>query len=274
MKVDLHTHTNVSDGTLTPGELVQEAVKRKIQILSITDHDTADAYNKINPSDYPELLVIPGVEFSCEWQKTGIHVVGLNVEPGSAALDAGIATQSQAREDRAQRIAEKLGRLGLTDAYEGVKRIAGTSVIGRPHFAQLMVEQGMVNSTGQAFDKYLGKGKAGDVKQYWSSLLQVILWIRDAGGVAVLAHPDKYRLTRSKLLKLIDGFIESGGEGMEVISGTQTTKVTNKLAQICNERNLLASAGSDFHQHGQVWAELGKVAALPDTCTPVWENWN
>lgn len=273
MKVDLHTHTSVSDGQLSPTELMQQAEAAGIDILSITDHDSTDAYATLLDFNSPSLTLIKGIEFSTEWKKIGIHIVGLNIQLDNDAIRSGIDSQHQARQIRAQHIAEKLHALGIENAWERVQEIAGDSVIGRPHFARFLIETGVVKDMNQAFDRYLGSGKAGDVKQFWAPFEHIIQWIRDAGGTAVLAHPSKYKMTRTKLLVLLDEFRDAGGESMEVISGKQTVDVTRNLAQICQQKNLFASCGSDFHQAGQAWSELGNVAALPSDCKAVWENW-
>jgi len=274
VKVDLHTHTSVSDGSLSPAELVQQAESQGVDILSITDHDTAAAYTRLHIAAGSSMTFIPGIEFSTVWKNTGIHIVGLNIPLDSDAIRTGINRQCHARLTRARRIAEKLDKLGIENSWEAVQKIAAKRVIGRPHFARFLIDSGVVKDMNQAFDKYLGTGRAGDVKQFWAPYEHIIQWIRDAGGIAVLAHPHKYKITRTKLLALLDDFREAGGEAMEVISGKQTMDVTRHLAKLCQNKKLLASCGSDFHQAGQPWSELGKVAALPAGCRAVWENWS
>ncbi len=273
MIVDLHTHTTVSDGELSPCELIQQAESNGVDVLSITDHDTTEAYTDLMNPDNLSLTLIPGIEFSTNWNKTGIHIVGLNIQLDSETIRTGIHFQHQARITRAQRIAENLSKLGIENSWEGVKQIAGDSVIGRLHFAQFLMDTGVVKNINQAFNKYLGAGKTGDVRQFWAPLDNIIEWIRGAGGIAVLAHPDKYRLTRTKLSLLLDDFRDAGGEGIEVISGKQTANVTHKLIGLCKQKKLLASCGSDFHQHGQPWSELGNTGTIPADCQTVWENW-
>ena len=219
MKVDLHTHSTASDGKLTARELIERAQAKGVDMLSITDHDTLAAYENLNEQQHDALTIVPGVEFSSRWQKSGIHIVGLNIDLKSESIQQGISYQNQARQTRAMRIAEKLEKLGVKNVWEGVEALAVGSVIGRPHFARYLVEQGYCDSFNQAFSSYLGTGKTGDVKQFWASYETVIQWIRGAGGVAVLAHPHKYRMTRSKLSRLLDDFQAAGGEAMEVISG-------------------------------------------------------
>ncbi len=246
MNVDLHCHTNVSDGNLSPAELIALAVERNINMLSITDHDSIQAYETARaPST--DLRLIPGIEFSSYWNKFGIHVVGLNLDLSSAAIQEGVKQQSQAREERAEKIAERLCRLGFDDCLTGAKNFTSGGQVGRPHFAQHLVAMGAVSNIQQAFKKYLGAGKAGDIKEQWADLSQVVAWIRDAGGVAVLAHPTKYKMTGTKINQLITDFAAVGGEAIEVISGLQIPSVTRDMARLCNRHGLLASCGSDFH---------------------------
>ncbi|MDA8787002.1 PHP domain-containing protein [Porticoccaceae bacterium] len=273
MNIDLHCHTNVSDGNLSPAELISLAIERNINMLSITDHDSIQAYETAR-SPSTELRLIPGIEFSSYWNKFGVHIVGLDLDLTSDAIQQGVAQQSQAREQRAEKIAEKLQRYGFEDCLAGAKSFTSGGQIGRPHFAQHLVAIGAVSNIQQAFKKYLGAGKAGDIKEQWADLAQVVSWIRGAGGVAVLAHPTKYKMTRSKINLLIEDFAAVGGEAIEVISGLQIPSVTRDMARLCNSHGLLASCGSDFHSNQQPWAALGMVAPLPDSCTAVWQRWS
>lgn len=273
MNIDLHCHTTASDGTLSPTELINLACEREIDILSITDHDNVDAYQKIAPIG-DKLTLIHGIEFSSQWCKSGVHIVGLNLNLNSDALIEGVSLQTQARRERGEKIAEKLARLGFDNSLEGAKAFTAGGEVGRPHFAQHLVAIGAVSNVQQAFKRYLGAGKAGDIKEQWSDMTTIISWIRAAGGVAVLAHPTKYKMTRSKLINLLTDFVAAGGQGMEVISGMQVPSVTQDLARLCNQFKLLASCGSDFHAPNQHWAALGMVAELPSHCKPVWHHWN
>ena len=269
MHIDLHTHTNFSDGKLSPDDLIQRAVSNGIDILSITDHDTVNAYYQLGKIDAP-ITLIPGIEFSTFWNKIGIHIVGLNVDLDSDALKEAIAHQHQARRARSEAISERLEKLGVKDAFTGAQQIAGNDNIGRPHFAQHLVNTGAATSINHAFEKFLDS-KSGDIKKFWATMPQIVAWIRDAGGIAVLAHPLKYKLTRTKLIELLDDFIEAGGHGIEVISGKQLAHETSDLAKICDQKDLLASCGSDFHQPDQHWSDLGNYPPLPKDCKPVWE---
>lgn len=270
MIFDLHSHTAFSDGILKPEELITRAAEQQVDVLSITDHDTVDAYDNL-PQDTGPVELIAGIEFSTQWENTGIHVLGLNIEPASDAIQAGVGFQTAARLQRARRIGENLEKRGIENAFDGALALAPGAYIGRPHFAQHVINTGKAKNMQAAFKQYLGDGKAGDVRQHWAELPQIIQWIRDANGIPVLAHPLKYRLTRTKLKRLLAKFIELGGQGMEVISGQQSPQLTSGMAQVCVEMNLLASCGSDFHMPGKRWAELGSFSRLPGKVMPVWD---
>ncbi len=271
MIFDLHTHTRISDGALSPQDLVSRALEKGVDTLAITDHDTIDAYRDL-PGKFDKLKLVAGIEFSTQWENTGIHVLGLNIDLYSDAIKTGARIQTEARMLRARLIAEKLAKQGIENAFEGAGKLATAGYLGRPHFAQYLVDIGKVKSFQAAFKKYLGAGKAGDVKQHWASLPQIIEWIRDANGIAVLAHPLKYKLTNTKLKRLLDSFIQSGGQGIEVVSGQQLPQKTQFLATLCEQKKLLASCGSDFHMPGKHWAELGVFPPLPSNVTPVWDR--
>jgi predicted metal-dependent phosphoesterase TrpH len=273
MLADLHTHTNASDGQLSPAELLNNATAAGVDLLAVTDHDTIAGIAELSNHTAANCRVIPGIELSTSWRKIGIHIVGLNIDLQNATLLAGIMQQQAAREQRSERIAAKLAGLGFANTLEGATRLAGRAVIGRPHFARHLVDTGEVKSMKDAFRKYLGPGKPGDIRDVWASMEDVIKWIQQAGGTAVLAHPAKYRLTNMKMEELTHDFHANGGDALEVISGKQDPTLTARLGKLANRTGLAASCGSDFHQPGQPWATLGHVAALPTDCTPVWDTW-
>ncbi|KAA9131358.1 PHP domain-containing protein [Marinihelvus fidelis] len=269
--IDLHSHTHCSDGALSPAALMARAVDNGVTTLAITDHDTVDAFDGL-PAAPGSLQLVRGIEFSTTWGSVGIHVLGLDIDPGSPAILEGVSHQAAARERRAERIGANLAKLGVEGALEGAAHHAAGSNIGRPHFARHLVDAGITDSMETAFKKYLGDGKAGDVRESWASMSQVVDWIRAAGGIAVLAHPLAYKLTRTRLKRLLNDFIEAGGEGMEVVSGQQNEQQTRSLGQLCRDMGLLGSRGSDFHAPGQGWKELGAVAPMPERVSPVWER--
>ena len=270
-KIDLHSHTLVSDGSLSPMQLVARAKEQGVEVLSITDHDTVAAYEELSGLD-DGITIIPGIEFSTQWRGVGVHIVGLNLDLSSDAIKQGVAQQGQSRSERSLLIGQRLSKAGLPIDMARVAEIANHSNIGRPHFAQHLVEKGVVKNVAAAFKKYLANGKIGDVKQCWAELPQIVSWIVGAGGTAVLAHPLKYKMTRTKLAALLDDFIVAGGRAMEVVSGQQTSTEVEYLVRLCQEKSLLGSCGSDFHQPSQ-WSEIGRMSAFPSACSPVWESW-
>lgn len=274
MNVDFHIHSRHSDGTLTVDEILELALNRGLKQLSITDHDTLDAYANVCSSDLKGLDLIPGCEFSSVWKGRTVHVVGLSLDVSCGAMQEAMSIQKLAREQRSVRIAQKLESRGVTGALEGARRFSNGAVLGRPHFASYLVEQGYVKDSRQAFKKFLGDGKPGDVKTQWHTVDEVVSWILQSKGIAVLAHPLKYGLTRTRLRELVKDFTSVGGQAIEVISGKQTAVQTQEMAQLAKHFGLLASVGSDFHRPGQSWADLGVVAPLPDGCDPVWSLWS
>jgi predicted metal-dependent phosphoesterase TrpH len=271
MNIDFHSHSTCSDGTLNPAQLCDRARAQGVTALSITDHDTVAAYLQGSLDASSGVELVPGIEFSTRWQGVGIHVVGLNIDPRNAAIESGVALHQAARLKRAEQIAERLERRGLTGCLEGARVQAGGSAIGRPDFARHLVAAGHVATMEAAFKQYLGDGRIGNVREHWATLGEVNRWIRDSGGIPVLAHPLKYRLTRSKLKRLLDDFLAAEGQGLEVVSGQQLPGQTQTLGRLCRESGLLASRGSDFHAPGAPWSELGRVPELPKDVIPVWE---
>lgn len=270
MQFDLHTHTSLSDGSLDPAELLELASENGVDAIAVTDHDTVDAYHGLVEPTNIEL--IPGIELSTSWRGIGIHVVGLNIDLRNASLADGIRRQQAARVERAQTIAERLEKIGADPLYARVMERSGGRP-GRPDFAAELVESGFVRDTKTAFRRYLGAGKPGDVRQHWASLDEVCQWITDAGGIAVLAHPAKYRLTRTRLAALVKDFIAAGGRAIEVSCGSQDPALTARLARLAEESGLLASCGSDFHHPSMQWSRPGGFSPLPKNVTPVWSAW-
>ena len=266
MIVDFHTHSLASDGALTPLELVRRAKAAGVRQFALTDHDTTAGYLSVrHTSEADEVGLISGVELSCRWATTTVHVVGLNFDADASHIIAVVEQLTQAREERAKKIAMRLAGVGIDGALEGAKAVANESQIGRPHFATWMVDAGAVNSVTEAFDKYLGAGKIGDVKMFWPPLSDVVQAITQAGGVAILAHPLKYRLTGMKLRALINDFKAAGGGAIEVLNGRQPESDLKRLSQLAEGNGLMCSVGSDFHRDFEYGPKLGiDVGRLPD----------
>ncbi|MEE4147101.1 MAG: PHP domain-containing protein [Halieaceae bacterium] len=285
MLIDFHTHTAASDGALSPRELLALARERGLGMLAITDHDTVAGYLAVErggavageDGEYTcnraGLRLIPGIEFSCRWSATTIHILGLGMDCDHPAMVEGLALLNTARIERGRKIAQRLEALGFEGALEGALAEAGESQLGRPHFSAWMLARGHVADHNQAFDKYLGQGKTGDVKAFWPELAAVVSWIVAAGGVAVIAHPLKYRFTRMKLRRLVVDFMAAGGAAIEIASGYQTADQDAQLRRLAREFDLEVSVGSDFHRDGPYSPLPGVELPRLDGLRGVWERW-
>lgn len=244
-------------------------------MLAITDHDTDAGYRSAAQfaAEYPTVRLVPGVELSCRWSGTTIHVVGLGMDCEHSAMRAGLARLGEARQRRGEKIASRLESRGFSGALAGALAEAGSSQLGRPHFSSWLVAQGHVKDQQTAFDKYLGQGKPGDVKAYWPELAEVVQWIVASGGIAVLAHPLKYKFTRMKLRRLVLDFDAAGGGAIEVLSGRQGVDQVGKLQRLADEFGLLSSAGSDFHRDGPYSPQLGVELRRFEGRAAVWQRW-
>jgi Predicted metal-dependent phosphoesterases (PHP family) len=272
---DLHCHSDQSDGALSPEEVVIRAAERNVTCLALTDHDTINGLARAKQqSERTGIDLVAGIEFSSQWMGKNVHIVGLNFDISNASLQQAVLSQERARESRAEIIATKLEKAGIASALEGAKSYTNGGAVGRPHFARYLVEQGVVSNISQAFKRYLGAGKMGDVKSNWPEIAEVVGWITQAGGTAVLAHPAKYKMTRTKLCLLTEQFADVGGGAIEVVSGKQPVGLAGNLAKIANQFKLAGSSGSDFHVPGQPWQELGCADRLPSTVQPVWDLWS
>ena len=275
IKYDLHSHTKYSDGSLSAQVLIALAIERGITHLAITDHDTVQAHLQLteNNNSYAteKINIIKGIELSSQWNNMGVHIVGLNIDIHSTAITTAVKHQTQLRIERVKTIAKKLLQRGFPDITQGAMILAGDGQVGRPHIAQHMVDEGLVSSVGQAFNKYLGAGKVGDISSVWPDLECVVEWINAAGGVAVLAHPSRYKMTRTKRRRLMADFSDAGGQAIEVCAGNQVPGVAEEMAAVCDEFGFHASVGSDFHNPDYKWVKLGQYPRLPKACRPVWE---
>lgn len=271
---DLHSHTQASDGLLSPAALVQRAVAMHVGVLAITDHDTvagiAEAQAIVCEQHLP-IRVLSGLEASTLWENHEIHIVGLNVRCGHPVLTRFLAQQHQCRAERAQHIAERLERAHIPEALAGAQRLAQGGVITRGHFARYLVEIGKADNLAQVFKNYLARGKTGYVPPQWCTIKQAIEAIHHSGGVAVLAHPGRYGLSAKWLKRLIAHFAEMGGDAIEVAQCQQAPNERIQFATYARENQLAASQGSDFHQPCP-WIELGRKLWLPGGVEPVWER--
>ncbi len=272
--IDLHCHSNFSDGELSPKVLLDRALQKKLQILALTDHDTTAGLDHLKAAARNKpIRIINGVELSVRWKKYDIHVIGLNIRPRDPVIQALLCQQADRRIDRALQIAEKLKFCGIDNAYAKACKLAGHERLGRPHFAQLLLHEGLVANQQFAFRKFLGRGKPAYVVMQWVEMAKAVAVINQCQGQAVLAHPLKYGLTNTKLYELIRAFKAAGGVGIEVVSGEVTAAQVEELAALSLRFQLFASTGSDYHSDGASRVLLGEQYQLPVNCNPIWQQW-
>lgn len=271
---DLHSHSTASDGTLTPTQLIQRAQEAGVNVLALTDHDSTEGIAEAQQAASTcGLQLVPGAEISVTWKGATIHIVALGIDPHDVMLQQGLRKLVKFRHWRAEEIGRKLELKGIGGAYEAARSLSNGTLISRTHFARFLVEQGKAKDMRALFRHYLVKGKPGYVHGEWASLDEAVGWIRDAGGQAVIAHPARYRMTRTKLRKLIRDFREAGGAALEVVSGSHSVDESFTMAAHAKDYELLSSAGSDFHSPEQSWTGLGRLPPLPHGCVPVWRDW-
>ena len=271
---DLHCHSTASDGSLSPEALVERAISQGVDVLALTDHDGTEGIDAalLAAAEKP-ITIVPGVEISVSWNSSTVHIVGLNIDIENANLQNGLAEIRDYRQQRAEQIAYRLEKAGIPGALEGAAQYASVTMLGRMHFARFLVEQGHAADTKEVFKRYLVRGKPGYVPGKWTDLSSAVNWIVGAGGQAVIAHPLRYKMTGSKLRRLIEEFKELGGQAIEVSSGHQHPDQLRNVASLAKHYDLLASCGSDFHGPEQSWSELGRFLPLPASCQPVWSRW-
>jgi predicted metal-dependent phosphoesterase TrpH len=273
MRIDLHTHSRCSDGTLSPTDLVSLAATREVQVLALTDHDTVAGCSEAQAAcDRHGIRFVPGVELTCEWRGREIHVVGLGVQPEDAGLAATCGDVARRRIVRVQAIGDRLTRHGLDGAGLVRDVLAECATPTRMHVARQMLRRGMVADVGAAFDRWLGHGRPGAVRIEWPSLEATVSCIAAAGGVAVLAHAHRYALSAGVLRELCAQFREVGGAGLEVSLAGIGPGDADRLASLARRYALAASVGSDFHEPGFPWRPLGRFDKLPDGLTPLLEQ--
>jgi predicted metal-dependent phosphoesterase TrpH len=275
LNADLHCHSTVSDGLLAPEELVRRARDNGVELLALTDHDELGGLAEARAAAADiGLRFVDGVEVSISWgDDQTVHIVALGVDPDNAGLTDGLRRIRSGRDARAGRMAAELDKVGIHGAYEGALRHAGNpALVSRSHFARYIVERGHAKDVKTVFDHWLAKGKPGYVEHAWATLEDALGWIEGAGGVAVIAHPGRYRLSKSELRALFIAFKDLGGRGIEILSGSPKDDEVREFSRIAREFGFLASRGSDFHGPGESWVDLGKMPDLPEDLTPVWSQ--
>jgi len=273
LNADLHCHSVVSDGTLTPEQLAERAAGNGVALWSLTDHDEVGGQDRAAAAAAARgIRYLTGTEISVTFAGETVHIVGLGFDPGDAALREGLRATRGGRGKRAMEMSDQLAAAGIPGAYEGaLKYVGNPELISRTHFARFLVEAGVCRDTGEVFRRFLTEGHPGFVPHRWASLRDAVRWIREAGGAAVVAHPARYRFTANEEYALFSEFKAHGGQGVEVVTGSHTVAEYARYADAAREFGLAASRGSDFHSPGESHTDLGQLPFLPGELTPVWE---
>ncbi|KVL36726.1 phosphoesterase [Burkholderia territorii] len=275
MNADLHCHSNVSDGLLSPADVARRAHAGGVTLWALTDHDEIGGQAAArSEAEALGMRYLSGVEISVTWASRTVHIVGLNIDPSNPTLVDGLYRTRHGRAARARAIAAQLETLGIPGAYEGaLKYVSNPDLISRTHFARFLVENDHAESTSDVFDRLLGDGKPGFVPHRWATLSDAVTWIRAAGGEAVVAHPGRYRYTPVEFDAFFGEFIDLGGRAIEVITGSHTPDQYREYADVARRFGFEASCGSDFHAPGEGRIELGSLPPLPSDLKPLWERW-
>ncbi|MFD0666922.1 3',5'-nucleoside bisphosphate phosphatase [Ramlibacter sp. MAHUQ-53] len=273
LNADLHCHSVVSDGTLTPEALAQRAAANGVELWSLTDHDEVGGQHRaLAAARDAGMKYLTGTEISVTFAGQTVHIVGLGFDADDAALRQGLAATRGGRGERAQEMSQQLAQVGIQGAYEGaLKYVGNPELVSRTHFARFLVEAGVCRDTGEVFRRYLTEGKPGFVPHRWAKLADAVGWITAAGGIAVIAHPARYDFSANEEYAFFSEFKAHGGRGVEVVTGSHTAAEYVKYADMAREFELAASRGSDFHSPGESHTDLGQLPWLPGGLTPVWE---
>ncbi len=275
LNIDLHTHSDFSDGVLSPAALAARAKANGVSVWALTDHDeVAGVAQARQLAVEAGMRHVAGVEVSVSWAGTTIHVLGLQINENNPGLFQGLQRTRAGREPRAREVAAELAKVGIPGAFEGaLKYVSNPDLISRTHFARYIIEMGICKKVNEVFHDYLVEGKPGFVPHRWASLSEAVGWIRGADGVAVIAHPGRYKLSDLALGAMLDEFKDLGGRGIEVVTGSHHVDQYPVFANMANRYGFLASVGSDFHAPEESRVDIGKLAALPDNVRPIWHDW-
>ena len=273
LNADLHCHSVVSDGTLTPEELAARAAANGVELWALTDHDEIGGQHRARAAAHAHgMKYLTGTEIAVTFAGETVHIVGLGFDADDPRMQQGLADTRGGRDRRAQDMADQLAQVGIRGAYEGALRHAGNpQLISRTHFARFLVETGVCRDTSEVFRKYLTEGKPGYVEHRWAHLRDAVQWITTSGGTAVIAHPGRYDFSANVEYALFSEFKAHGGRAIEVVTGSHTAQEYVKYAAMAREFGLAASRGSDFHSPGESHTDLGRLPPLPGELTPVWE---
>lgn len=275
-RYDLHCHSTASDGVLPPAAVVARAHANGVTSLALTDHDGLSGIPEASDAAAAVgLTLIPGTEISVEWHDHSVHIVGLQIDPNAPALVQGLAGIRDGRASRAERIAAELEKIGFTGILARTMTYVGNpELVSRAHFARALVEMGACKEVKQVFERYLVPGKPGFVPHPWPTLTEALSWIHGAGGVAVIAHPGRYKMSNKVLGQLFSDFREQGGQAIEVASGSHSPVQIAHFGRQARHYAFMGSQGSDFHGPNESYVDLGRSQPLPEGVVPVWEFWN
>ena len=274
LNADLHCHSVVSDGTLTPTALAHRAKGNGVELWALTDHDEIGGCEEAAQAAHAlGMAYLSGVEISVTFAGKTVHIVGLGFDAKDPRMVNGLSQTRGGRGQRAQDMADQLAQVGIKGAYEGALRYAGNpELISRTHFARFLVESGVCKETHEVFRRFLTEGKPGFVPHRWANLGDAVRWIREGGGMAIVAHPARYGFTPTEEYALFTEFKQHGGEGVEVLTGSHTSQEAINYAKVAREFGLAASRGSDFHSPEESHTDLGTLPWLPGDLTPVWDR--
>lgn len=275
LNVDLHCHSNVSDGVLAPAAVAARAKVNGVDVWALTDHDEVDGIAQAREAAGDlGLRYVAGVEISITWCGETVHIVGLQIDETNETLVKGLIATRGGRERRAHEMAEQLSLAGIPNAFEGaLKYVGNPDLISRTHFARYIVEIGVCRDMHEVFRRYLTEGKPGFIPHRWATLRDAVTWIRGAGGIAVVAHPGRYNFSDMALGAFLSEFKQYGGAAIEVVTGSHAVDQYDEYARIANQYGLLASRGSDFHAPDESKVDLGTLPPLPACVKPVWHGW-
>ena len=275
LKVDLHCHSNISDGVLSPAAVAAHARKAGVDVWALTDHDEVSGIAAARTAALDlDMRFVAGVEMSITWAGETVHIVGLQVDEANPGLVQGLHRTRSGRDARGREIARQLDLAGIPDAYEGALKFVGNpDLMSRTHFARYIVETGKCANIPDVFKKYLSEGKPGYVEHRWATLAEAVGWIRGAGGVAVIAHPGRYRFSYTAQGVLFDEFKQLGGVAIEVVTGSHSPDQYPEYARLANDYGFLASRGTDFHAPGESRVDFAMLPPLPANVTPIWHDW-
>jgi predicted metal-dependent phosphoesterase TrpH len=275
LKVDLHCHSNVSDGVLTPAAVANYAHQGGVDVWALTDHDEVRGVKQAREAATAlGMQFVAGVEISITWANATVHIVGLQVDETNPVLVQGLADTRNGRDARGREMAAQLAQAGIPGAYEGaLKYVGNPDLLSRTHFARYLVECGVCNNIPEVFRKYLTEGKPGFAPHRWASLEQAVRWIKAAGGIPVIAHPGRYKFSATAEGALFDEFKQLGGTTIEVVTGSHTPDQYPLYAEAARRYGFLASRGTDFHAPGESRVEFAALPPLPANVTPVWHDW-